>query len=305
VVLRFALAINPRTAQVSVDPTVSEPIPTIIDGIVTHVRDIRVNINRPSFMLNPTSCEPKSIASTLTAAEGAAATISSPFQAASCANLKFTPKIAVSTGGHASKLNGASLTFKISYPKGALGTQSWFKETKFDIPKQLPARLETLQRSCLAKTFETNPAACPAAATIGHATVHTPVLPEPLTGPVYFVSYGGAKFPEAVIALEGDGVKFDLHGETFINKKTGVTSATFRNTPDVPFENIEVNIPTGRYSEFGANIPARDYYNLCTQKLTMPTLFKAQNGQQINQNTPITITGCTTHKTHKTKHAKH
>jgi hypothetical protein len=303
VVLRFALAINPRTAQVSVDPTASEPIPTIIDGIVTHVRDIRVYIDRPNFILNPTGCEGKAISSTLTAGEGASATVSSPFQAASCANLKFTPKVAVSTGGHASKLDGASLTFKISYPAGALGTQSWFKETKFDIPKQLPARLETLQRSCLAKVFEANPAGCPPAATIGHATVHTPLLPVPLVGPVYFVSYGGAKFPEAVIALQGDGVTFDLHGETFIDKKTGVTSATFRNTPDVPFENIEVDIPTGRYSEFGANVPAKDYYDLCGQKLTMPTLFKAQNGLQINQDTPIAITGCTTHKK-RTKQAK-
>jgi len=311
VVLRFALAINSRTGQVSVDPTASEPIPTIIDGIVTHVRDIRVYIDRPSFMLNPTGCAPLSISSTLTGNQGAAATVSSRFQAASCANLGFSPKIAVSTGGHASKLDGASLTFKISYPKGVLGSQSWFEEAKFDIPKQLPARLETLQRACLAAVFEANPANCPPAATIGHGTVHTELLPVPLTGPVYFVSYGGAKFPEAVMVLQGDGVRIDLHGETFISKATGVTSATFRNTPDVPFENIEVTIPTGRYSEFGANIPAKDDYDLCGHKLTMPTLFKAQNGLQINQDTPIAITGCTkpkkrkktkAQKQHATKH---
>jgi len=306
VVLRFALHIDPRTAQVSVDPTASEPIPTILDGIVTHVRDIRVYIDRASFMLNPTSCAAKSITSTLTASEGATTTIGSPFQAANCTILKFAPKVAVATAGHASKLDGASLTFKISYPKSPLGKESWFEETKFDIPKQLPARLETLQRACLAKVFETNPAACPPAATIGHATIHTPVLPVPLTGPVYFVSYGGAKFPEAVFALQGDGVSFDLHGETFISKTTGVTSATFRNMPDVPFETAEVTIPTGRYSEFGANLlPATNAYDFCGHKLTMPTLLKAQNGLQINQNTPITITGCTKKHAkpkHKTKH---
>ncbi len=208
----------------------------------------------------------------------------------------------VSTVGHASKLDGASLHFKISYPTGAVGTQSWINEAKFDLPKQLPARLETLQRACLSTVFETNRGNCPKASIIGQAIVHTQVLPVPLKGPVYFVSYGSQKFPEAVIVLEGYGVTIDLHGETYINKKTGVTSATFRNTPDVPFENIEVNIPTGRYSEFGANVPAKDYYNLCSQKLQMPTLFKAQNGQQINQTTPITITGC---KKPKHKHTKH
>jgi hypothetical protein len=117
---------------------------------------------------------------------------------------------------------------------------------------------------------------------------------------VYFVSYGGAKFPEAVLVLQGYGVTVDLHGETYIDNATGITSATFRNTPDVPFENIEVNIPEGPYSEFGANLPDSAHYNFCGQTLTMPTHFTAQNNQEINQNTPITITGCTTKKT-KTK----
>jgi hypothetical protein len=134
--------------------------------------------------------------------------------------------------------------------------------------------------------------------------VHTPVLPVPLTGPVYFVSYGGQKFPEAVLVLQGYGVTVDLHGETFISK-TGITSATFRDTPDVPFESIEVTLPSGPDSEFAANLPPKAKYNLCGQNLKMPTLFKAQNGQEIHQTTPIQTTGCTKHhKKHKTSHKK-
>ncbi len=182
--------------------------------------------------------------------------------------------------------------------------KTWFKEAKFDLPKQLPARLTTLQQACLAATFEANPAACPHAALIGHATVHTQVLPVPLEGPVYFVYYGGAKFPEAVLVLQGYGITVDLHGETFIDNATGVTSATFRNTPDVPFQSIEVNIPEGPYSEFGANLPPKNNYNFCGQTLTMPTHFQAQNNNEINQNTPITITGCKNIKTPKETRAQ-
>jgi hypothetical protein len=193
------------------------------------------------------------------------------------------------------------LSFKIAYPKGALGSQSWFQEAKFDLPKQLPARLTTLQKACLASVFEANPANCPPASLIGHAIVHTQVLPVPLAGPVYFVSYGGAKFPEAVIVLQGDGVLIDLHGETFISK-AGITSATFRNTPDVPFENIEVSVPSGPFSEFAANLPASAHGSLCGQKLVMPTLFKAQNGLEIHQNTNIEVQGCSlTIVSHKVK----
>ena len=105
-----------------------------------------------------------------------------------------------------------------------------------------------------------------------------------------------------------------LHGETFIDKKTGVTSATFRNLPDVPFESIEVNVPTGPFSEFGSNLPAKADYDFCGQKLKMPVFFKAANGSEIHASTPVTITGCpktkkkkpTKHKkTSKAHHAKH
>ena len=291
VVLRFGLRIDPRTAKVSVDPAASEPIPRIIDGIVTHVRDIRVYVDRPNFTFNPTSCASMAISSTLGSDLGASATVSSPFQAASCANLKFEPRLTVTTPGVASKLNGAALTFKIAYPKDSIGKQAWFNEAVFDIPKELPARLSTIQQACIAATFESKRSACPAHSIIGHAVVHTPVLPVPLEGPVYFVSYGGAAFPDAVLVLHGDGVTIELHGNTFINGKTGVTSATFKALPDVPFESIEVNLPSGQYSEFGANLP-HERYDFCGRKLVMPSLLKASNGLQLKKNTAVTITGC-------------
>jgi hypothetical protein len=90
-----------------------------------------------------------------------------------------------------------------SVRRSALVHVSWFNEANFDLPIQLPARLTTLQRACLAATFETDRAVCPSGSLIGHVVVHTEVLPVPLTGRVYFVSYGGAKFPEAVMVLEG------------------------------------------------------------------------------------------------------
>jgi hypothetical protein len=293
VLVRAKIEVNPITAQLTVTTDDSGPykIPTILEGVPLQIQHVNVTINRPKFMFNPTNCNKLELGGSIDSSEGASQALSVPFQATNCAVLKFEPKVAVATGGKASKANGASLHFDISYPKGAQGSEPWFSEAKFSLPKQLPARLTTLQQACLAATFEANPAACPAHALIGHAVVHTQVLPVPLEGPVYFVSYGGAKFPEAVIVLHGYGVTVDLHGETFISN-AGVTSATFRNTPDVPFESIEVSIPMGPYSEFGANLPPKDSYSFCGQKLVMPTLFKAQNGLEFHKETPIGITGC-------------
>jgi len=305
VVVRQSLRIDPHTAQVT---DVSDPFPTIIDGIPLRLRRVDVTLNRPEFTFNPTSCEheqftgaisgsplgaPTTLAATLGYATqpGSTSPFTAPFQVTNCANLKFTPTVSVSTAGRASKVNGASLTFKIAYPRGAMGSQAWFNEAKFDIPKQLPARLTTIQKACLAAVFEKERQNCPAASKIGHAVVRTQVLPTPLEGPVYFVSYGGAKFPDAVLVLDGSNVHIELHGETFIDGKTGVTSATFRNTPDVPFEAIEVTVPQGKFSEFGVNLP-KGGLSFCGQHLTMPTLFKASNGLEINQNTPVAVTGC-------------
>jgi hypothetical protein len=303
VVVRAKIDVDPTTAALTVttDPTGPHSIPPLIDGIPVQIKKVNVLVNRPGFTFNPTNCTPMSLTGTIAGDEGASQPLSVPFQATNCAALKFSPKFSVSTTAHSSKANGSSLNFKIAYPKGAMGTQSWFNEAKFEIPKQLPARLTTIQQACLAATFEHNRAACPAHSIIGHAVVHTPVLPVPLEGSVYFVSHGGAKFPDAVVVLQGYGITVELTGETFINGKTGVTSATFRNTPDVPFDSIEVNIPTGPFSEFGANLPAKAKGSFCGQKLVMPTLFKASNGFEIHQNTLVTVTGCPKAKTRAQK----
>jgi hypothetical protein len=290
VVLRFALRIDPHTARVSVDPTASEPIPTIIDGIVTHVRDIRVYIDRPNFILNPTNCAPLAISSTLTSNLAQSAAISSPFQAANCANLKFAPKFAVTTSGKNSKADGASLSVKLTYPTGSLGTYANIKQVKVELPKQLPSRLTTLQKACTATQFDTNPAGCPAASVIGHARAITPILPVPIEGPAYFVSNGGEAFPNLIIVLQGYGVTIDLVGDTFISK-SGVTSSTFKTVPDQPVSSFELTLPQGPYSALTA------LGELCTTKLSMPTEFIAQNGIVIHQTTPVGVSGCPKKKT--------
>ena len=198
------------------------------------------------------------------------------------------------------------MTVKLAYPKAPQGSQANIHYVKVDLPVQLPSRLTTLQKACLASVFDTNPSSCPADSIVGHATAITPILPVPISGPAYFVSHGGAKFPELIMVLQGYGVTIDLHGETFISK-AGITSSTFANIPDQPVTSFELTLPEGKYSALGTNLPAKANYSFCGQKLTMPTHFIAQNGLEIHQNTPITITGCPKHnKTHnKTKHTTH
>jgi hypothetical protein len=286
-IVRAKIEVDPLTAQITVT---TDPFPQVIDGIPTDLRTINAVVDRPGFMFNPTNCNPMSFSGTAYSAQGASAPISSRFQMGSCRALLFKPNFKVSTSGKTSRKNGASLDAKIVYPRGALGanqasSQSNLKSVKVDLPKQLPSRLTTLQKACTSQVFEANPANCPADSRVGTASAITPVLPVELTGPAYFVSYGGAKFPELVFALQGYGVTIYVHGETFINK-AGITSSTFHQVPDVPIYQFELKLPEGPFSALAAN------GHLCNTKLKMPTSFTAQDGAVIHQSTPISVTGC-------------
>jgi hypothetical protein len=299
VVVRAKIEVDPHTAALTVttNPAGSPySIPTIIDGIPLQIKHVNVLItgsggHANNFTFNPTNCDPMAVTGAVESSEKAGSPVSDPFQVTNCAALKFTPKFSVSTSGKTSKANGASLTAKVSEPAGALGTQANIARVKVDLPKQLPSRLTTLQKACTNAQFELNPAGCPAASKIGYAKVTTPLLPVPLEGPAIFVSHGGEAFPSLTMVLQGYGVTIDLVGTTNISK-AGITSTTFKTVPDVPFDTFQLTLPEGRYSALAANVPNKDHYSLCGQRLAMPTEFLAQNGAKINESTPVSVSGC-------------
>jgi hypothetical protein len=287
VIVRGTIQVDPATAAltVTIDSTGPYKIPTILDGIPLQIRHINFTTTRSGFTFNPTDCDAMSVTASMSSTEGATVPLSVPFQVTNCATLKFAPKFAVSTSGKTSKAKGASLSVKLTYPKAPFGSQANIKSVKVDLPKQLPSRLTTLQKACTAAQFERNPANCPKESFIGHAKATTPLIPVPLEGPAIFVSHGGEAFPSLIIVLQGYGVTLDLVGSTFISK-TGITSSTFKTVPDAPVGSFELTLPEGKFSALAAN------GDLCASTLTMPTEFLAQNGTLINQNTPVSVTGC-------------
>jgi hypothetical protein len=292
VVVRAKIEVDPITAVLTIttDPSGPFAIPHILDGIPLQIQHVNVTIDRPNFTFNPTNCSPLAITGNLLSVEGSSSTVSVPFQVTNCAVLAFKPKLTATTAGKTSRAKGASLSVRLTYPAGPYDAN--ISKVKVDLPKQLPSRLTTLQQACPAATFDANPASCPFASIVGHATASTPVMPVPLTGPAYFVSHGGEQFPELIIVLQGYGATVHLIGSTYIDK-AGITSSTFKTIPDVPVGTFELNLPQGKYSALAAN------GNLCTtKKLVMPTSFVAQNGAVIHTTTPIVPTGCAK-KAHK------
>jgi hypothetical protein len=277
VVTRSTININPTTARVTAEST----LPTIVKGVPLRLRSINVTVNRQGFLLNPTNCQEEQTESTLTSTFGTVQEgLKSPFIAEGCSGLAFKPTLTASTSGKPSKANGASLVTTITQPAGQANIKSVF----VTLPKQLPSRLTTLQKACLAKVFEANPFSCSKESEVGTATAVTPTLPVPMTGPAFLVSHGGEEFPALELVLEGDGVRVIVEGKT--NIKKGITTTNFATNPDVPVSSITVNLPLGPHSALAANA------NLCAPTLVMPTIITGQNGKQIKQNTLIQPTGC-------------
>ncbi len=283
-VVRGKIEVDPQTSQLTIT---TDPVPTILNGVPVNMRTINAVIDRKEFMFNPTNCNPQSFSGTATSTEGTNAPLSSPFQVGSCRSLTFKPGFKVSTSAKTSRTQGASLHVTMTLPdEGGLSSTANVQRVRVSLPKQLPTPLKTLQKACLEKTFAENPKNCPVASQVGTVKVSTPVLPGGLTGTAYFVSHGGAKYPELIMVLVGEnGVAVQVHGETQISK-AGITTATFATVPDVPFSSFELTLPQREFPALTAN------GNLCKGALLMPTELVAQNGLVIQQSTKIAVTGC-------------
>ncbi|HLI31803.1 MAG TPA: hypothetical protein VKU89_03550, partial [Solirubrobacteraceae bacterium] len=277
VVVRAAISVNPQSAQLTIK---SSSFPTILGGIPLRLKGVRISLQRPSFIVNPTSCAALTLSALVTSAAGAQSAASSPFQASGCQSLAFAPTISASTQSPSSRTEGAGLETVITYPSEG---EANLASVGVSLPAQLVARTSTLGDACPEATFEANPESCPAAARVGSASVLTPVLPGTLAGPAYLVS-DGAAFPALDLVLSADGVRIILHGATAIH--AGTTSASFSGLPDVPIKRFDLVLPAGPTSLLAAN------GSLCSGALQMPATLSAQSGAQLARQVAIAVAGC-------------
>jgi hypothetical protein len=279
VVTRARIAVGMYDGRVRVSAT----LPRIVEGIPLRLRGVRVAVDRPRFLFNPTSCGVLATESLLLSSFGASQALSSPFQVGGCGSLRFAPALAAATSAHTSAVNGASLEVTLAQA----AHQANIRQVLVQLPRQLPARLTTIQKACPAASFQagTPPGSCPASAQVGSVSVTTPVLPGRLSGPAYLVSHGGQAFPDLDLILRGDGVQVVLVGHTHISTQ-GVTTSNFESLPDVPVSSVTVTLPMGPNSAVGAR------GSLCRSRLLAPTTIVAQSGARLAQKTTIVVRGC-------------
>ncbi len=259
VIVRSAIKVNPTSAQVSIDSAGSDPIPHIVDGIPIHLRDIRVYISRPGLTLNPTSCEPFSLESTLTGSSPpftnptqSSATATAPFSVTNCTSLGFAPRFTFRLRG-ARRRQYPILTASVAARSGDANIAG----AVVTLPHAEFLAQNHIRTVCTGHQFATQ--SCPAGSIYGSARVSTPLLSGPMEGPVYLRASGNP-LPDLLAELRGDGITIDLDGK--IDSPNGGMRATFEGLPDAPFTSFSLTMNGGRRGllQNSANLCAAPQY---------------------------------------------
>lgn len=293
VVVREALRINPETAEVFIDATASDPIPHIVDGVTTHIRDLRVYVDRPEFTINPTSCERTSTASTLLGsgldfgsdADDQPVTVTTPFQAADCASLGFAPRLALSLKGGTKR--GSTPAFRaVLRPRPGEANIGLAQVTLPHSEFLEQAHIGTVCTRVQFKEGTVPGEKCPAASVYGRALAISPILSEPLEGPVFLRS-SSHNLPDLVAALHNSQVDIALAGR--IDSVKGRIRNTFEAVPDAPVTKFVLEMQGGKK---GLLVNSTD---ICARKHRALSHFVGQNGKVYNTK-PVLKAKCGTAK---------
>jgi hypothetical protein len=247
VVVRAAVTLDRNDAHVRV---LSDPLPTILDGIPLLLRSVRVTIDRAGTMRNPTSCGPLTIGATLTSAVGLLASPTTPFTATGCDKLAFTPKTAIALTGATQTTDGKhpGVDATVTQPAG----QANIKQVQVTLPLSLALDPDNAQGLC--EFGDGLKGTCPEKSVIGTASARTPLLDHQLTGKVYFVKGLRADpksgrliktLPTLLVKLQGD-VDLDLRATTSVDSKSRLVT-TFAPIPDAAVSSFKLNLNGGKH----------------------------------------------------------
>jgi hypothetical protein len=271
VVVRVALRFNPQTAQAEADGAASDPIPHTLKGIPLKVRDIRVYADRPNWTFNPTSCDPSQTAATLfgggadvfSAADDVPVDLSDRFQASSCASLAFKPNLAFKLKGGTKRGGHPALQATYTPRPGDANV----KGLVVRLPHSAFLDQAHIRTICTRVQFAAK--ACPAASRYGFIKAFTPLLEEPLEGPVYLRS-SNHNLPDLVFDLHG---LVDVEVDTRIDSKNGGIRATIDSAPDAPLSKV---LLTMQGQKKGLIVNST---NLCAGVHRADVRFTGQNGK--------------------------
>ncbi len=285
VVVRQKIYVDRRDAHVTIH---SDPLPTMVSGVPVQLQRLEVAIDKPGFMVNPTSCEPQVIHGSLASVHGRTADIDARFQVGDCASLGLKPKLGLELTGRSQLKTGGhpGLDATLAMPGGP--GQANLKQVEVALP--LSVALDPKNARALCTPEQAAARRCPEASIVGRASAETPILDQPLSGPVYFVegrrttSSGRtvATLPKLFVTLRGQ-VELDLWADSDVKNRKLVS--TFAAIPDAPISSFRLRIDGGRSGILKATGTGG---RICDAQQRAVTTFDGQNGKQLDRRIRMT-----------------
>jgi hypothetical protein len=264
VVVRVALHVDPLDAHVV---AVSDTVPSIIGGVPIRMRSIQVNIDKPNFTINPTNCSPFSVASQGIGDQGTVADFTSYFHVFNCASLGFAPKMTMR------QLGGRKNTRRATNPRLQFDLRTRPGDANIkSIAVTLSSAFEIDQRHLgnICSEKELAASQCAGRTPIGEAATATPLLDQPLSGPVYAVS-GSGGLPRLAFILNGQVTLVPRADTT--TTRGGQLKTTVPVVPDAPIGHFKLTVFGGKT---GYLINTRD---ICVHTPVTQVAYTGQNGK--------------------------
>jgi hypothetical protein len=262
-VVQVALDVNPVTARVTAS---SDPFPQIVEGIPIAYRELRLELNRPGFVRNPTSCNPDRVSARITSLEGATFDTGTRFQVGSCSRLPFRPRLGVAfEGRHA----------RNAHPRLRVALQGHPGDASISSVSVLLPATELLDGShiskvCLRSEFASG--RCPKNSIYGQATLKTPLLDGALRGPIYLRA-SRHRLPDLVADL-GGAIRLEVVGRIdAVHKRL---RASFKGIPDAPMTRFALNLDGGHRGLLVNTV------DLCRSRPRMSGQVNSHNGRHKN-----------------------
>lgn len=294
VVVRAAVFVDRTDASLRV---VSDPLPTILEGVPLQIRSVNVLIDKPGFMLSPTNCSKQAIRSLISSVEGAVATPAARFQVGGCSALPFAPKMSLKVGAKGKLTRGKRTPLEVTLTMS--NGQANNRSVVVTLPKTINARLDVVnkRRACTIEQFNVD--RCPMS--VGKASAVTPLLRDPLRGDAFFIYTPARRLPDLAVRLKGQ-VDVDLIGKVTITRDLRLRT-TFDQVPDVPIRTFRLSLASGN-----TNGPIGITRNLCSaatrRTLKARLAFTAQSNNRIDRSEAIRVAGCSNKSSPRTARAR-
>jgi hypothetical protein len=273
VVVRSALHVDPATTQIT---ATTDPIPHILQGIPLDVRSIVVKLDHSGWGLNPTSCEPSSFDGSMQSVLGGSSSLSSHFQVGDCAKLGFKPGLSLSLMGK-TKRTGFPALHAVYAPKAG---DANLKSLVLRFPRSEFIAQGHFRTICTRVQWVAGNGGgeqCPAGSIYGKIKASTPLLDDPLEGPVYLRS-SNHNLPDVVFALKG---QVDAEVSVRIDSQKGGLRASIESAPDVPVSKVVLDMQGGQKGLF---VNSRD---ICAKTYRASAALGAQSGREAQLRPPM------------------